>query len=140
MLSITAVISFLASPLGRAVGAGMILVSAYLVGDIRGRRIESVKYEQAAAAARAAAKEQDRVIAAQAETQANATIEELKGQKEKSDAQVAELQAQLTTRPVGAPCLYGPNGQPAGGVRNDVRAKPVVKKPARAAVLPAAPK
>jgi hypothetical protein len=98
---------------------------AYLAGDVRGRRIEYAKCEAAAKAAQQAADAQDLQAAKDANSDAAQVMDELKKQKEASDAKLAELQQRLATAsvPVGAPCLYGdgdmPASAPAGSVRGN---------------------
>lgn len=112
--------AFFTSPLGKWAGIGLVGVLLFFAGDIRGRRIEHAKCEAAAKAAIIAANQQDSKARKEVADQSESTIADLKTQKDKSNARVVELENQLRTMPMDAPCLYGAGGQPASGrVRND---------------------
>jgi hypothetical protein len=129
MAALLGLLQFFLSPIGRWIGVGVLIGAAYLAGDVRGRRIEYAKCEEAAKAAQQAADAQDLQAALDANADASKVVEQLKKQKETADAQIAELKNRLTTVsvPVGAPCLYGdsdlPDSKPvapAGRVRDNV--------------------
>lgn len=108
-----AILGFFASPLGRWVGIGLIGVVVFFAGELRGRRIANAKCEAAAQAAKRAADQQDAKARSEVQQQAEATINDLRSQKEKADARLVLLSQELSTRPTDAPCLYGAGGKPA---------------------------
>lgn len=110
-----AILAFITSPIGRWVGVGLIGVSLFFAGELRGRRIANEKCEAAAQAARIAANQQDSKARKEVSDQSEATISSLNEQKDKANARVAELETQLKTIPLDAPCLYGADGKPATG-------------------------
>ena len=111
--AITGAIAFLSSPIGRWLGIGVIAVAVFFAGDLRGRRIANEKCEAAARAARGAADKQDDKARTEVRQNDDQTIADLRGQKEKADATIAQLQLQLNAMPLDAPCLYGADGKPA---------------------------
>lgn len=135
---ITAALKFITSPVGRYIGLGAMLIVVYFAGDVHGRRIEYAKCQKAAEAARVAAAAQDQRAAEVVRRDADGVIAELKDQKDKSDAKIAELEARVRSRPGGAPCVYGPRGEPAGGVRDNGRPRASAPRPSGPAVLPSA--
>jgi len=129
MTVLLGIAQFFLSPIGRWIGVAALIGMAYLAGDVRGRRIEYAKCEEAAKAAQAAADAQDLQAALEANADASKVVDALKKQKETADAQLAELKNRLATVsvPVGAPCLYGdsdlPDSKPVpptGRVRDNV--------------------
>lgn len=113
MGALLGIVSFLTSPIGRWVGIAGIGALLFFAGEFRGRRIANEKCEAAAAAARQAADKQDEKARTEVSQQSETTLNELRGQKEKSDARIAELENELRLRPLDAPCLYGADGKPA---------------------------
>lgn len=138
MLYFKIALAFFQTTLGKYTMVGLVVFGAYLAGDVRGRRIEHAKCEAAAAAAAAAAKQQDAKAHADAEQNANDTIAALQDQKGKADTRVAELEAQLRTLPLDAPCLYGAGERPAQRVRNNAGKGTSDKKHSGPAGVPAA--
>lgn len=117
---IQGIIAFFSTSVGKYVGYGLIAVAVFAAGDLRGSRIERAKCEAAAQAARIAAQEQDKKANDDQMADNAAAIDDLNTQKDKANARVTELEAQLKSRPKGASCDYGPDGKPStGGVRND---------------------
>lgn len=117
MGAILGIISFLTSPLGRWVGIGFIGVAVFFAGELRGRRIANDKCEAKAQEAIRIANQQDATARAEVSKQAEATINDLRGQKEKADGRLALLEKELSVRPLDAPCMYGADGKPASRVR-----------------------
>lgn len=108
-----AILAFLTGPIGRWVSIGLIGVAIFFAGELRGRRIANANCEAKAQEAIRAANQQDAKARTEVQQQSDATLQELRGQKEKADARVAELQLQLSALPLDAPCLYGADGKPA---------------------------
>lgn len=128
-MGILSIISFLTGPIGRWLSIGLIGVAVFFAGELRGRRIANAKCEAAAQEAKRIAGEQDKKARTEVLQQSDATITELRGQKEKSDARVAQLEQELIARPLDAPCLYGADGKPASGVRRQSTPAPRASNP-----------
>lgn len=143
MGAIVGAISFFTSPIGKWISVGLLIVMAYGVGDLRGRRIEYEKAEAAARAAQKAADDQDLQAAKDANSDAARVMDQLKKQRETADASIAALQNQIATMsaPTGAKCLYGDSDTPASepvarGVRSHAGARAGdTKHPGAARVL-----
>lgn len=138
-ISFATIIKIITSPVGKYIGAGLILLAAYTAGDIRGRRAESHAWKAATAEAIQKAKEQDRIAHEQAAKDDQATIAQLKTEKDQSDARIAELEDQLQSRPADPACVYGRGGKPAGGLRVPLP-RPRASRPAGPTILPSAPR
>jgi hypothetical protein len=108
-------IAFFQTTIGKWVGIGIFIALAYGAGDIRGRRVEHAKCEAAAQAAVVAARTQDKTAQEQVDNSNIDTMQQLAQQKEKADARVHELEKTMADGIVS--CVYGSDGQPAGGVR-----------------------
>lgn len=135
-----AIFAFLGSPIGKLVAIGLVGVAVFFAGEIRGRRIANAKCEAAAQAAIVAAGKQDAKAQTEVNQNTEATIAELRGQKEKADAELAKLQLQLSAMPLDAPCLYGADGKPAASRVRKPSAAPGASNPpaSRPTVLPSA--
>jgi hypothetical protein len=123
------IFTFLTSPFGRWVGVGLIGVAVFFAGELRGRRIANDKCEAKAQEAIRAANQQDAKARAEVSQQAETTINDLRGQKEKADARLALLEKELSVRPLDAPCMYGADGKPASRVRNQPVPAPRASNP-----------
>ncbi len=125
-----AILAFLTGPIGRWVSIGLIGLAIFFAGELRGRRIANANCEAKAQEAIRAATQQDAKARTEVQKQSDTTIEELREQKEKADARVAQLQLQLSALPLDAPCLYGADGKPAASrVRNKSSPAPRASNP-----------
>jgi hypothetical protein len=124
-----ALFSFFGSGIGKLVGIGAIIVAVFFAGELRGRRIANEKCEAKAQEAIRAANQQDANARKEVQQQSEATINDLRGQKEQADARLAQLERELSVRPLDAPCMYGADGKPASRVRNQPAAAPRASNP-----------
>jgi hypothetical protein len=129
MGALLGIFTFLTNPFGRWVGIGLIGVAVFFAGELRGRRIANDKCEAKAQEAIRAANQQDAKARAEVSQQAETTINDLRGQKEKADARLALLEKELSVRPLDAPCMYGADGKPASRVRNQPVTTPRASNP-----------
>lgn len=129
MGTLLGIFSFFGSPLGKWAGIGLLSVAVFFAGELRGRRIANEKCEARAQEAIRAANQQDANARKEVQQQSEATINDLRGQKEQADARLALLEKELSIRPLDAPCMYGADGKPASRVRSQPSPAPRASNP-----------